>query len=97
MTLATVVGNVVSTGRNDGIEGGRFLLVESCGEDGAPLGSFLVALDLMGSGEGEVVLISQGSSARQTAGTKDKPVDAVIIGIVDLVEAEDRIVYGKDR
>jgi len=49
----------------------------------------------MGSGPGEVVLVSRGSSARQTEETKDRPVDAVIIGIVDLVEEKGKLVFKK--
>jgi len=55
----------------------------------------LVAVDLVGAGVEEMVIISQGSSARQTESTHQKPVDCVIVGIVDMVEAYNKIVFKK--
>jgi microcompartment protein CcmK/EutM len=52
-------------------------------------------LDLVGAGTGEVVIVAQGSSARQTPFTKEKPIDAVIVGIVDLVEENGKVVFKK--
>ena len=54
--------------------------------DGTPLGSYLVAVDTVSAGVGEIVLVAQGSSARQTEKTRDRPVDAVIMAIVDNLE-----------
>ncbi len=73
-----------------------FLHVSEVDAGGKRVGAPFVALDLVGAREGEVVLVSQGSSARQTDGTKDRPVDAVIAGIVDLVEREGAITFRKD-
>ncbi len=95
MILAQVAGTVVGTERNDSMDAPRYLLVDLCGLDGRPLDDFLVAVDTMGAGVGEVVLVSQGSSARQTRLTDKKPVDAVIVGIVDLVEENGSIVFRK--
>lgn len=97
MILARVAGTVVTTVRSDGIEGSRYLLVEPCGSSGET-GSFIVAtgivvFDLIGSAPGELVLVSQGSSTRQTKDTKDKPIDAVIIGIVDSVVEDGKVVF----
>ncbi len=95
MILARVKGTMVTAVRAQRAQGARYLIVEPCTPDGKEAGQAFVALDTMSSGPGEVVLVSQGSSARQTAETKDKPVDAVIIGIVDLVEKKGKLVFKK--
>lgn len=97
MVLAKVVGTVVASQKNDGVLGGKYLLVRLCDVRGREGGEYLVALDLVGSGAGEVVLISQGSSARQTEVTHQKAVDCVIVGIVDLVEQNGRIIFRKEE
>lgn len=86
MYLARVVGTVVSTRKEPTTEGLRFMLIRQCGPGGEPDGATLVAADAVGAGVGEVVLYASGSSARQTALTDNRPVDAVIMGIVDEVE-----------
>ena len=96
MILGRVGGRVVSTNRSDGIDGAAYLLVEEYGKGMKPTGGHLVALDLLGAGQDEVVLIAQGSSARQTATTKNRAVDAVIIGIVDQVGSDEGMIYRKN-
>ncbi|MBN2498902.1 MAG: EutN/CcmL family microcompartment protein [Deltaproteobacteria bacterium] len=87
MFLARVVGNVVSTRKSDKLTGTKLLVVEPVdfakqkGE-----GKHLVAVDSVGAGEGEIVLVVQGSSSRLTDTTKDAPVDATIMAIVDYIE-----------
>lgn len=95
MILAKVAGTVVADRRSDSIDGGRFLLTESCGPGGEPAGDYLIAIDPLGAGIGELVLVSQGSSARQTELTDRKPIDAVIVGIVEIVEESGSVVYRK--
>ena len=95
MIFGLVAGTVVATNRSDEIKGAKYLLVETCSSDAKRKGSYLVALDNMGAGTGEMVLLSQGSSTRQTSVSKNKPVDALVIGIVDLVETGGRIVFRK--
>jgi microcompartment protein CcmK/EutM len=95
MILGKVKGTVVSTKKNINIPGARFLLVDKCNTKGETLGDFLVALDLTGAGNDELVMISQSTSARETPETKDKPIDAVIVGIIDLIDEYDNIVYRK--
>ena len=93
MFLAKVVGNVVSTHKNPGFQGMKLLLVQpyiTKDHKLVPSGSSIVAVDSVGAGNGELVMFTQGSSARLTEGTKDAPVDAVIIGIVDTVELDGR-------
>ncbi|HMP89753.1 MAG TPA: EutN/CcmL family microcompartment protein [Kiritimatiellia bacterium] len=95
MQLAKVVGTVVSTRKDASLEGLKFLLVRSVDEDGRETGSFLVAADAVGAGPDELVLIASGSSARQTQQTDKRPVDAVIMGIVDSWDVGDKTKYKK--
>jgi ethanolamine utilization protein EutN len=91
MFIAKVIGNVVSTQKNEKFRGMKLLLVQPyISKDGRlrSSGSSVVAVDSVGAGIGECVLFTQGSSARLTPATKDAPVDAVIVGIVDAVEVE---------
>lgn len=92
MILARVEGSVVSTKKNPKLQGSRLVFVRPLVADSPQAaelkaaGSTLVATDPLGAGEGAVVLVVQGSSARLGAEDKDQPVDAVIIGIVDTVD-----------
>ena len=95
MILAQVLGTVVSTRKDRGLLGLKLLLAREVDTSFQPTGNFVVAADAVGAGTDEVVLIAAGSSARMTEGTKDKPVDAVICGIVDMVEIEGRDAYLK--
>ncbi|MDK2897528.1 MAG: hypothetical protein PWP04_1648 [Candidatus Atribacteria bacterium] len=95
MIFGKIVGTVVSTQKDDGVQGKRYLIVQSCQPNGDLLNEFHVAIDLVGSGYGEMVLLSQGSSARQTQDTYQKAVDCVVVGIVDLVEEKNCLVYQK--
>ncbi|MEQ1852261.1 MAG: EutN/CcmL family microcompartment protein [Chthoniobacteraceae bacterium] len=99
MILARVEGTVVATKKNTKMTGHKFLLVRPLVIDSPtatewkPGTSTLVAVDTLGAGEGEIVLIVQGSSARLAADDKDSPVDAVVIGLVDTVDVAKRILY----
>ncbi len=86
MQIGKVVGTVVSTRKDEKLEGLKMHMVEFVDLDGRPTGGIVVAIDSVGAGEGEIVLTAAGSSARQTNITKEKPVDAVIMAIVDQVE-----------
>ncbi|MBM4378765.1 MAG: EutN/CcmL family microcompartment protein [Deltaproteobacteria bacterium] len=97
MLLGKVVGTVVSTNKEKELEGLKFLLVRALDADNRPTGTLVVAVDAVGAGVGEVVLYASGSSARQTAVTKDRPVDATIMAIVDQVEVGGTLTYSKDR
>lgn len=83
MNLGKVVGMVVSTRKESSIEGLRLMLVKILDAEGNETGAQVVAADAVGSGPGEMVLIAAGSSARQTQQTNNRPVDAVIMAIVD--------------
>ena len=95
MILGMVVGTVVTSKKADGIEGATYLLVERCNQQGRGRNDFHVALDQIGAGAGEMIFMSQGSPNRQTPRTFDKPVDATILGIVDLIDERGDVVYQK--
>lgn len=95
MQLGKIVGTVVSTQKDQKLEGLKFHIVKYVDTDGKPTGAFVVAVDAVGAGEGEIVLVAAGSSARLTPVTKDKPVDAVIMAIVDTLEINGTTIYEK--
>ncbi|CAG9619994.1 EutN/CcmL family microcompartment protein [Sutcliffiella rhizosphaerae] len=96
MIIAKVVGSIVATTKAEKLTGKKLLIVtpldmKSIEEDGKPL----VAIDTVGSGVGEVVLVVSGSSARQTEVTTGVPVDAAIVGIVDQIEIQGALTFTK--
>ena len=99
MFLARVTGSVVATQKIASMKGAKLLVIEPLRVDEKkkdhlhPTGRTFVAVDTLGAGRDEVVLVVQGSSARLTPETKDLPVDAVIIGLVDRVNLEDTAIY----
>jgi microcompartment protein CcmK/EutM len=93
--LAQVLGTVVSTRKDSGLLGLKLLLTRELDGTFRPTGNYVVAADAVGAGTGEVVLLAQGSSARMTEVSREKPVDAVIVGIVDSVESGGKDVYLK--
>ena len=97
MMIGKVVGTVIATRKEHELEGLKFLLVRGLDLDGKPTSTLVVAADVVGAGIGEVVLYASGSSARQTKMTKDRPVDATIMAIVDQVEVEGARRYVKDE
>lgn len=88
MILGKVIGTVWATRKDDSLRGLTLQLVQEVEADGTPKTRVVVAVDSVGAGVGELVLFTQGSSARQTPVTKDKPVDAVIMAIVDKMDLE---------
>jgi len=96
MLMGKVVGTVVSTRKEDELRGLRFMIVRELDHEMNETGKMVVATDAVGSGVGEVVLYASGSSARQTLATKDRPVDATIMAIVDEVEVHGKRNYVKD-
>jgi microcompartment protein CcmK/EutM len=98
MIFGEVAGTVVGTQRGDTMRGARHLLIRRCshtGKSDPENREYLVVLDALGAGPGEIVLVSQGSSARQTELSDGQPIDAIVIGLVDLVEARGEIVFRK--
>lgn len=102
MFVAKVTGSVVSTQKADTIVGHKLMVVEPYRLDEktrktlSTTGRTFIAIDTIGAGEGEYVLITQGSSARMTPETKNLPIDAVIVGIVDSVHVESNCVYNRE-
>ncbi len=86
MILGRVIGTVWSTRKDEYLVGAKFLIVRQLDLDYKPKESVVVAVDSVGAGVGEVVLVAQGSSARQTTFTRNKPIDAVIMAIVDKLD-----------
>ena len=92
MKLGRIVGTVVATRKDESLGSLKLLIVENLTTTLEREGGYVVAIDSVGSGTGEVVLYATGSSARQTAVTKDRPVDAVIMAIVDSFDVEGKSV-----
>jgi len=95
MHLGKVIGTVVSTRKDEKLESLKMLIVQLIGIDLKATGSIVVAIDSVGAGTGEIVLIASGSSARQTTTTEGKPVDTVIMAIVDILEINGTEIYTK--
>ncbi len=86
MFLGRVIGTVWSTKKDENLVGSKLLIVKQLDLELNEKTSYVVAVDSVGAGEGEVVLVATGSSARQTNITKNKPVDAVVMAIVDKLD-----------
>ena len=90
MQIGRVVGTVVATQKNKKLEGAKLLLVQPMGLDDQPRGAAVLAIDSVGAGVGEkVLLVIEGKAAGDALGKKGAAVDAAIIGIVDEVEYSD--------
>lgn len=95
MVLGKVVGTITSSSNSIEISGGRYLLINKCDQKGKLKNDFLVALDLVSAGKDEMVMISESTSARETTTTQNKAVDAIIVGIIDMIDESDKVVYKK--
>ena len=95
MQLARVVGSVVATRKEESMQGLKLLVVRALDEEGRESGNAIVSADAVGAGPGEVVLIAAGSSARQTVVTDKRPVDSVVMAIVDSWYVGDAVKYKK--
>ena len=93
MNIARVRGTVVATQRSDKVDGARFLLVEECDQGGTGRSEYLVALDLVGADRGQLVLLTQGSSCRWTFRTDDRPMDTLVVAIVDTIDERGVVTY----
>jgi microcompartment protein CcmK/EutM len=95
MLIARVVGDVVSTIKDEKIIGRKLLIVREVTTENEIVGKPVVAVDTVDAGIGDVVLVAQGSSARQTSSTKDTPTDAVIFAIVDSLDVQGKVTFRK--
>ena len=87
MQIGRVIGTLVSTQKNKKFEGAKLMLVQPTDPDDKPRGNALLAVDGVGAGVHErVLIVLEGRSANEAIGTKGAPVDAAIVGIIDEVE-----------
>ena len=95
MQIALVVGSTVSTMKDESLRGRKLLIVRRTDTSGNVTGDPYVAVDTVSAGTGDLVLVTEGSSARYTDFTKDLPIDAVIVGVIDSLEADGKFTYKK--
>ncbi|HEU4917148.1 MAG TPA: EutN/CcmL family microcompartment protein [Acidimicrobiia bacterium] len=99
MHLGRVAGTLVASRKEPLMEGMKLLVIRQLDVENTDTGSYVVAVDAVGAGVGEVVLYASGSSARQTELTRDRPVDAVVMAIVDSwdIGGEERYHKGREE
>lgn len=97
MFIAKVTGLVVSTMKHESLTGSKLLIVQETDATGSTRGDPLVAVDVVDAGEGDVVLVASGSAARQTELTNGRPVDHLIMGIVDTLQFDGEVTFRKGR
>ncbi len=95
MLIARVVGSAVSTVKEPSLVGHKLLLVREADPTDTVTGPVFVAVDVVGAGPGELVIVSEGSAARQAVTTTGQPVDAVIMGILDSLEVDGTVTFRK--
>lgn len=95
MLIARVIGTTVSTVKDEKLTGRKLMIVRQTDEHGEPVGKPFVAVDTVDAGIGDLVLTAAGSSARQTTITKDTPVDAVIMAMIDSLEVDGKVTFRK--
>jgi len=95
MRIALVIGSTVSTVKDETLRGRKLLIVRPADPAGKPYGDAYIAVDTVSAGAGDLVLVTEGSSARQTAVTRDVPLDAVIVGVIDSLESGGKLTYQK--
>ena len=96
MIIAKVVGSAIATIKHNLLDGTKLLLVCEADAEGNVIGQPLVGVDLVGAGEGELVIVTQGSSARMAVSQSSSPVDAAIIGILDSLQVGGKTVFRKE-
>ncbi|MGB5960397.1 MAG: EutN/CcmL family microcompartment protein [Coleofasciculaceae cyanobacterium] len=95
MQIAKVRGTVVSTYKEASLRGVKFLLLQFLDEEGQLLPKYEVAADNVGAGMDEWVLVSLGSAARQVGDSNTRPIDAMVVGIIDTVNVDNQTLYSK--
>jgi carbon dioxide concentrating mechanism protein CcmL len=96
MIVAQVIGSAVATLKHDSLKTTKLLLLKRADAHGQAAGEVFLAVDLVGAGEGELVVVSQGSSARMATGQNASSIDAAIVGILDSLETEGAISFRKE-
>jgi len=97
MLIARVTGLVVATMKHESLVGGKLLIVQETDVTGEPVGNPMVAVDAVDAGEGDLVLVTRGSGARRTEISVDRPVDNVIMAIVDTLQSNGEVTFRKGR
>lgn len=97
MLFARVIGNVVCTRKDEKLVGTKLMMVQPVDLQDQPIGKPIVGVDVVGAGEGELVLIVQGSSARQTKRTEGNPCDCALMAVVDTIEKNGKVVFRKSE
>jgi carbon dioxide concentrating mechanism protein CcmL len=95
MQIAKVRGTVVSTQKEPSLRGAKLLLLQFVDAEGHLLPKYEVAADQVGAGIDEWVLVSRGGAARQIPGSESRPLDALVVGIIDTVSIDNRNIYSK--
>ncbi len=95
MQIAQVRGTVGSTHKEPSLRGDKFLLVQCLDEEGQLLPKYEVAADTVGAGIDEWVLVCRGSAARQAGDSEKRPIDALVVGIIDTVSVDNQTLYSK--
>jgi len=95
MLIAKVIGTTVATIKDEKLSGRKLLILRQTDERGETFGKPFVAVDTVDAGVGDLVLTAHGSSGRQTTLTKDAPVDAVIMAVIDHLEVDGQVVFRK--
>jgi len=96
MQIALVIGSTISTIKDESIHGRKLLIIRKADTAGNMIGEPFVAVDTVSAGAGDLVLITDGSSARFTAQTNNAPIDAVIVGVIDSLELGGEVTYRKE-
>ena len=95
MVIGVVVGSVVTSHKTESMDGLPLRIVHRITPDGKGTDNYLVAVDAVNAANGEYVLIASGSTARQTSLTDTKPVDAIIMAIVDMWQVNEEVMYDR--
>jgi microcompartment protein CcmK/EutM len=96
MRIARIIGSTISTIKDEAIRGRKLLIVQPADVQGKAAGEPYVAVDTVSAGTGDLVLVTEYSSARYTSFTKDLPIDAVIVGVIDSLEMSGKVTYRKE-
>jgi len=96
MRIALVIGSTISTIKDEVIRGRTLLIVRNADNDGKVTGDPYIAVDTVSAGTGDLVIVTDGSSARYTNQTTNAPVDSVIVGVIDSLELSGKVSYRKE-
>jgi microcompartment protein CcmK/EutM len=95
MRIAYVIGTVIATMKDEKLKGHKLLLAREADLKGKPSGPVFVAVDTVDAGAGDLVVVTEGSSARETERTCGLPVDAVVVAVVDSLETSGEVTFRK--